>query len=268
MTLATNSSLSWFGSDSEVAGLIASLMNHCRHVTIPFCGGLSILPHLTARAVVANDLNSLAINFYRVAGGVWGEECQKLLFERCQHTLSHPDELEQAKADRDSADRVDRAWAMWASCWIARKGKGGTAGDPGLPSVRRTASGGTNASRIRAAANDLPEWARHFERCEWQQVDFRELLPSVADDPSCGVYCDPPWIGPGDQYLHPFRQEDHFELAMLLGRFEHTTVVVRYGDTPFIRELYAKNWRIIPASSRTQSNAVTNEIWITNRQAA
>lgn len=61
--MKTKSALSYFGSDSEVASELAGMLDHCRHVTIPFVGGASILPHLKARAIVANDMNGLAINF-------------------------------------------------------------------------------------------------------------------------------------------------------------------------------------------------------------
>ena len=266
--MRTKSALSYFGSDSEVAGQLAGILNHCRHVTIPFCGGMSILPHLTARSIVANDLNELAINFYKVASGFYGDLNQHYLVEKCIHTLSHPKEIERANADITSALHIDRAWAYWALCWICRKGKGGTTGEgAGMPSVRWTAVGGTNASRIRAAADDMPAWAKHFERCEWLCEDFRTLLPKVHDDISCGVYCDPPWRGLGDGYVHKFTDDDHQELAVALNRFDHATVVLRYGDDPYIRDLYC-DWTIIDAASRTQSNAVKGEIWITNKAGA
>lgn len=263
--MKTKSCLAYFGSDSEVAAELASLLDHCRHVTIPFVGGASIIPHLKARAIVANDLNNLAINFYRVVSGRKGNDVRDQLTERCQHTLSHPDELALANKMLANPYAVNSAWAYWAICWIGRKGKGGTKGTTSLPSVRRTANGGNNATRIRAAADDLTEWAKHFERCEWESVCFRKLLPKVAEHRGCGIYCDPPWVGAGDVYLHSFTEEDHYDLAAELYRFEEATVVVRYGDHPLIRRLYA-SWRIIEASSRTQSNAVKGELWITNRE--
>lgn len=264
MTLKTKSALSWFGSDSESAAELAAMLNHCQHVTVLFVAGAGIVSRLTARAIVANDLHSLAITFYRVLAGRHGLGAKHDLIERCRMTLSHPDELALAAAEVNSADIVDRAWAMWAICWLGRKGKGGTKGSPGLPSVRRTAVGGTNASRVRSAADDLAAWARQFERCEWEQVCFRELLPKCADDETCGIYADPPWPGVGDKYLHPFTPQDHRDLESLLKRFTKTTVVVRYGESPMIRELYS-GWRIIEASSRTQTNAINGEIWITNK---
>lgn len=266
--MKTKSALSYFGSDSEVAGQLAALLNHCRHVTIPFCGGMSILPHLTARAIVANDLNSNAINFYRILSGREGESPKLRLIEACQRTLSHPEEQKEAVRGTDSCCRTTSAWAYWATCWIGRKGKGGTTAEgDGMPSVRWTASGGTNASRIRAAADDLPAWAKHFERCEWLCEDFRTLLPKVRDDVACGIYCDPPWRGLGDKYIHRFTDDDHSDLRDQLERFTKTTVVVRYGDDPYIRELYsAYPWCITEAESRTQSNAVKGEIWITKKR--
>lgn len=267
-TLKTKSALSYFGSDSEVADRLAALLDGCRHVTIPFVGGASILPHLQARAIVANDLHAAAVNFYRVVSGGYGPAAQQQLIARCEHTLSHPAEMELAQRTLDDHDATpaQRAWAFWALCWIGRKGQGGTRRQNGLPSVRRTAEGGNNASRIRAAAGDLMAWSRHFERCEWQSIDFRKLLPKVADRPDCGVYCDPPWFGAGRNYLHPFADADHRELELLLRRFERSTVVVRYGDCEEVRELYSdRDWHIIDAVSRDQNNTVKGEVWITNQ---
>lgn len=266
MKLKTKSALSYFGSDSEVAADLAAMLDHCKHVTIPFVGGASILPHLKARAIVANDLHDLAINFYRVLSGWYGDQFRQDVIDRCQHTLSHPSDIviAQKTINPRAQDNRDLAWAFWALCWIGRKGKGGTKSQGGLPSVRRKADGGNNASRIRAAANDLEAWAKHFERCEWESVCFRKLLPKVADDRTCGIYCDPPWVGAGENYLHPFIEQDHRDLAIQLARFKETTVVVRYGDAPLIRELYA-DWKIIEASSRDQCNAVKGELWITNQ---
>lgn len=267
--MKTKSALSYFGSDSEVAADLAAMLDRCKHVTIPFVGGASILPHLTARAIVANDRNDMAINFYRVMSGWYGAEKRAELISACEATLSHPRNIDEAANAIELIDACDEnavymAWAYWSVCWIGRKGKGGTKHAGGMPSIRRTANGGTNASRIRAAAGDLTAWAEHFARCEWESVCFRELLPKVADRLDCGVYADPPWVGVGRNYLHAFTDQDHCDLASLLRRFKDATVVVRYGDHPAIRELYS-DWNIIEASSRDQANASKPELWITNR---
>ncbi|MEM1224573.1 MAG: DNA adenine methylase [Planctomycetota bacterium] len=264
--MKTKSPLAYFGSDASVAPQLGAMLDHCRHVTIPFCGGLSILPHLNARAIVANDLHELAVNFYRVVSGRFGDHDKQQLLSACNRTLSHPTELGEARLiiARRSGSEARLAWAYWALTWIGRKGKGGTKHQGDMPSIRRTATGGTNASRIRAAASDLEGWAKQFERCEFECDCFRNQLPKVADRDDCGIYCDPPWVGAGRNYLHSFDEQDHRDLAELLQRFEHTTVVIRYGNDPLIRELY-DGWHITEASSRTQSNSSVGEIWITNK---
>lgn len=265
--MKTKSALSYFGSDSEVASQLAALINDRKHCTILFAGGLSILPHLTARGVVANDLNSLAINFYRCLAGLYGEFDRQYLINRCKQTLSHPEELDTATGYLttlfDHTSPREKAWAYWAMCWIGRKGSGGCKRAGGLPSVRWTAQGGNNATRIQAAAGDLEAWAEHFKRCEFVSMDFRDVLAKVKDDPDCSIYCDPPFYGAGDAYLHSFTEQDHVDLRGMLRRFECTKVLVRYGDDPRVRELYS-DWRIIDAESRTQANSVKGELWITN----
>lgn len=257
--MKTKSCLSYFGSDSQVAKDIATIMSPCKHVTIPFCGGMSILPYLSARGIVANDKHELVINFYKTLKG----EQRQGLIDLCQQTLSHPSEIADAQevVSNPSSSALQRAWAFWAICWIARKGKGGTSGNPGLPSVRRTADGGNNATRIRAAADDLEEWAKLIEKCEFESVCFRELIPKVAEDRTCGIYCDPPWPNLGKHYLHQFTESDHLCLFNMLDRFRETRVVVRYGDCEFIRDLY-KSYKIIDAASRNQANDTKGELWI------
>lgn len=267
--MRTRSCLSYFGSDSEVANSLAKLINHCKHVTIPFAGGMSILPHLTARTVVANDLNNYAINFYRCLSGVYGIGSTQELLGRCSSTLSHPDELDSAISYLNKLEAhttfVDRAWAYWVVCWVGRKGAGGLSKFPTKPSVRWSADGGNNASRLRAVINDLREWAEHFERCEFVCEDYRKVLPKVHDKEENAVFCDPPWIELGKGYMHTFTTTDeHAELEANLRRFKNATVLVRYGDHPMIRELY-RDWNIIDAESRTQSNSVKSELWILNK---
>lgn len=266
--MKTKSALSYFGSDASVADRLGSKLDHCKHVTIPFVGGASILPYLKARAIVANDLNDAAINFYKVASGVRGNDEFEKLVTMAKNTLSHPGELERALVyvGWDQASPSQRAWSYWAQCWIGRKGKGGTKHLGGMPSVRRTANGGTNASRVRAAAADLEEWAHHFGRCEWEAVCFRELLPKVADQSDCGVYCDAPWVGAGRNYLHSFTEQDHVDLAKLLRTFKKTAVVIRYGNDPLIRDLYSTaTWQWEEVETRGQANNQVKEVWISRR---
>ncbi len=243
------------------------MLDHCKHVTIPFVGGAAILPFLKARGIVANDKHDLAINFYQYLSGINGSSGRQKLIARCQATLAHPSEWMSAKELLGIEWRGTwrQAWALWAWCWIGRKGRGGLQLNGGSMSTRWTASGGSNASRLQSVIKDLPLWAEQLARCEWKSLCFRELLPMVKDNEKCGIYCDPPWVGVGKCFVHPFTEEDHVDLADLLRPFLHTTIVLRYGDDPLIRELY-RDWEIIEASSRTRMNKLTPEIWLRNRR--
>ena len=265
--MKTKSALPWFGSDASVAASLGALLDDCNHVTIPFAGGMSILPHLKAKAIVANDLHRNAICFYQALSGRYGEKVVRDLVSICDHTLSHPEEMEQSKniLNDHGASVLLKAWAFWAQCWIGRKGKGGTKHQGGKPSVRRTASGGNNASRIKSAASDLEAWAEEFKRCEFTCEDYAKVVFSVAKNPKCGIYCDPPWYGAGDSYLHSFADYDHGQLCGLMMLNKVNPIVIRYGDDTRVRELYEKRhgWTITEATSRTQANKKIGEIWIT-----
>lgn len=268
-TLSTKTSapLPYAGADASVAPDLGGLFDECKHVTIAFCGGMAILPHLKATHIVANDLHGHLINFYKVASGEWGDAGR--LVEQCSHTLSHPGELAESRAILDDSSRWDAtslAWAYWTQCWLGRKGKAGTAGEgEGMPSVRKTNSGGSNATRLRSAASDLPTWCRQFERCEFVCRDFRDLLEDVADKPKCGLYIDAPsWPGSNIKYVHSFTDADHRDLRDSLLRFEDTKVVVRYGEHPLIRDLYT-GWQFVEATSRNQVGNSVDEVWITKQ---
>ena len=120
--MKTKSALSWFGSDAEFAERIGRYFDSCSHVTLPFCGGASILPFIKANRIVCNDLNDLAINFYMVASGHLGEGATTDLIRMSRTTLSHPGVLHEASLILQSPDVstiVETAWAYWAFCWLA-----------------------------------------------------------------------------------------------------------------------------------------------------
>lgn len=49
--MKTKAPISYFGSDAGVAEKLGGLFDNNSHVTIPFCGGMSILPFLKARTM-------------------------------------------------------------------------------------------------------------------------------------------------------------------------------------------------------------------------
>lgn len=269
--MKTKSCLSYFGSDSEVAKEIASYFDNCSHVSIPFVGGASIIPWLKARGIVANDLNSYAIGFYKALKGYRSDD----LVTMCMNTLSHPQELYNAHralqrfASGEGVDSIELAWAYWAVVWVGRKGMGGTdsLAKQEKASVRWTAYGGNNASRLQAVKGDLLAWAKEFERCEFTCECYNTFIPKIKAIKGNGVYCDAPWVGLGSDYMHKFFEADHAQLAELLGRFKDSEckVLLRYGDHALVRGLY-EGWKITERTARNQANKPVKEIWITNER--
>jgi hypothetical protein len=270
--MKTKSALSYAGSDSESAETISRQFNHykIRHTSIPFFGGGGIVRLLKSRTIVANDKNALAMNFYRVLTGRHGDSDKESLIRCCNSTLSHPDEIflaEKTLADPENQTVVQKAWAYWALCWIGRKGKGGTDKIGGPPSVRWSAGGGANGSRIRAAAGDLKEWANEFERCDWIEKPFEEAYEKFKDHDDNGIYSDSPWVKKGFSYLHDFGIPDHKTLAEYNSRFDKSLVVVRYGDDSLIRDLYQEpKWKWKEVETKNQVGNAVKEVLISNRK--
>lgn len=268
--IPTNSALPRTGPDGQGSAQLAAMLDQCSHVTIPFASGLAILPHLTAQAVVANDMHDDAIHFYRTLKGVFGQSESRALTVRCGTTLNHPAERELAQSILSDSEALPghlRAWAYWADCWLNFAGPASTQEIPGLIGLPWSARAGTNASRLRSAANGLSEWAGQFRRCDFESSCFRDLLPRVVDSSEYGIYCDLLLIGAGDVYQHSFTEVDHMDLREQLERFTEASVLLRYGDSPLVRSLYA-NWDIIEVARIDQSNGAAGELWIRNGPAA
>jgi len=270
--MKTKSPLSYFGSDAQVAEEIAAYFQSCNHITIPFVGGASILPFLKDKRIVANDLNEFAINFYKVASGRFGDGPVKRLILECSSTLSHPSEIMRAAhlvTNHKHAGWQELAWAYWALCWVGRGGNGGTSKltDQTKPSFRMTNSGGSNASRINTAAEELSQWAACMKNCEWTCMEFSHLIPKVRDNSTSGIYADPPWYTTGDAYLYTFTTFQHVLLAELLNDFNNARILIRYDDCGFIRNLYP-GWNILEKGTRNQGNRKVPEIWLANHEYA
>lgn len=264
--------LPWFGSDCMVCERYAALLADCKHVTVPFCGGLSVVAHLveTAGEIVCNDLHSLAMNFYAcIADPLLRSE----LLYKLNNVPFHAKLLAMCQdscAGADLSSRVDFEYAFryFVTAWMGRSGKAGTDAEfKGGLAMRWDAGGGSSPLRYQTAVRSIQEvWGPICERCSFVCTDWSEILSKVKDDPRNGVYADPPWIGPGDDYTHSFTHNDHVLLYRALNEFDRTKVVLRYGDHPTIRKLYGDEvrWRIRTLISRDQANNGVGELCITN----
>ena len=267
--------LSWFGADTMVCEQYAALLADCKHVVVPFCGGLSVVAHLveTAGEVVCNDMHSLAMNFYACLADPLRRN--ELLY-KLNNVPFHAKLLAQCQdscAGADLSDRVDIEFAFryFITAWMGRSGKAGTKSEfNGGLAMRWDAGGGSSPLRFQTAVRSIHEvWGPICERCSFVCMDWSEILAKVKDDAKSGVYLDPPWVGAGGDYRHSFTEQDHRDLADGLCRFDKTKVVLRYDDHPLVRKLYGGRsdawvWRIKTLISRDQANNGVGELCITN----
>lgn len=249
---------------------VGKAMSGCEWVGIPFAGGMSEVPHITARALLVNDLHRDIINLANVVahgdGNAW-------LRDAAQQMPFHPDVLKQAQdycnGNPIELNGCDPLRALWyfVAVWMGRSANAGTDGElTGNLAMRFTASGGGSNVRYRSAIESLEAWGKTLKRCEFSCLDFREFLAKCHDRPKYGIYVDAPWPDDGDGYKHKFTPEQHLLLATRLEEFTKTRVVVRFGDHPMIRDLYREShWDWKPLTSRTQANEDKSEFLILNR---
>lgn len=265
--------LPWFGADTAVAAQYATLLADRRHITVPFCGGLSVVAYLveTAGEIICNDLHELAMNFYCV---LTDHSARESLCDVLRVTPFHASLLADCQdwckewtGCKDQHPDIDAAFRYFATCWMGRSGKAGTDSEfNGSLAMRWDAGGGSSPLRFQTAVRSLQEvWGPICERCSFVCLDWSDVLAKVKDSAACGVYLDPPWVGAGDDYKHKFEPRDHFHLCSVLSEFKMSKVVLRYGDDPLIRRLYAlPHWHTREITSRDQANGGVQELCIAN----
>lgn len=279
----------WFGSNRKLAENVGKVMGRQNWIGVPFAGGMCELPHLKARTIVANDLHRHVINMARVmADGELGPS----LYRKLRRYVLHPDSViiaqqrcelrdrnMQAACDLHGGVDRDRIRAgesvepdlMWAedyfvSCWFARSHSAGSKDEfsNGM-SVRWNASGGDSAKRVQSAIRSLPAWRRALRATTFVTMDALEFLGKCKDEAGHGIYCDPPFPGPGDRYKHTIDEEYQGRLAECMAGLTAARVVMRFYDHPLIRKLYPESgWRWNRYVGRTQANKEAPEILLVN----
>lgn len=285
----------WYGCARMVAQKIGPLLAGCSLVVVPFAGGMPELPFIDAAKLVVNDKHRHVIN---LADTLRCDLLGPQLYRRLRRQVFHPATLANAQVFCERIDRQltasdsdlfageeklalwkDESRLRWAEAyaictWMSRGGKSGAKGEfNGALPVRYSPDGGGSAQRFHGWVASIPAWRRVFRRCEFTCEDAFDVLAKGHDSKRCGYYCDPPWVGAGLKYTHPFTVADHRRLAKQLGKFDQSRVVLRYGDEPLVRELYPSTesggpWKWIRYDSRSQQNGDVAEVLILNRTAA
>jgi site-specific DNA-adenine methylase len=286
----------WYGSNRILAEEVGRQLSDRSAVIIPFAGGMSELIHINARTIVVSDCHRHMINLARVAGD---PKAGPQLVRWLRRRAFHPDELAAAQAfckaveldSRDaepslfssaprkepsidlSAAENKMAWARayFVCCWMGRGGYAGKKTEfDGMLSVRFNANGGDSARRYFSAVSAYVAWRKLvLGRCSFLTEDCFSLLEQVKDEnegaKDTAIYCDPPWPDAGDEYVNKFPEHKQRRLAIDLGQYRATKVLIRYGDHPLIRELYPEGkWNWKRQSSRAQSGKEVAEVLICN----
>ena len=269
----------WFGSNRMLAENVGKALAGCKWVGVPFAGGMSELWHIDAKVMLVNDLHRHVINLANVLrdneqGPRLIRELRRVPFHADVLTFAQQQCQSKAGLDPDLGKTWERLWNYqeafnyFVCAWMGRNGIAGTDCEfkTGL-SVRWNATGGDSAIRFRGAIEALRDWRKVFTRCTFLTLDVFDFLDKVKDEPGHGLYCDPPFPGPGDDYKHKFTEAHQRRLAELLRLYDVTRVVCRFYDHPLIRELYPEShWDWHHFEGRKQTNAVGPEVLLMSKR--
>lgn len=260
----------WFGSNRMLAPIVGKELRGCKWVGVPFAGGMSELAHIKASTMVVGDLYRHVINLALV---VQNDMLRGGLVNVLDKSPFHPDILDAAQRACESIEEKGHEmpslhWATsyFIACWMGRSHKCGIDDEfNGGLSIRWNANGGDSNKRYRSAVEALDGWAEIMRRCNFSVLDCFAFLDRCEDAAGHGIYCDPPFPGPGDRYKHQFSEAQHNALANGLGQFKHCRVVCRFYDHPLIRRLYPEpRWTWNRLKGRKQSNDEAPEVLIIN----
>lgn len=263
--MKTTALVPWFGANRMLGHTVGEELRGCKWVGVPFAGGMSELAHIKASTIVVSDLHRHVIN---LALCTKDEEARKVLIWTLDQLPFHPDalkaaqdacrEIEQLEAAKHPCSTGSVGWAVhyFVACWMGRSGKCGIDDEfNGSVSVRWNANGGDSNKRYRSAVESLHAWGEIMRRCNFVVQDVFEFLDRCEDSKGHGIYCDPPFPGPGDRYKHQFTPAQHKQLALCLFQFKQARVVCRFYDHPLIRELYPESsWTWRRLKGRDQAN--------------
>jgi DNA adenine methylase len=259
----------WFGGNRMLASHVGHALRGCSWVGIPFCGGLSEVPHIDARTILCNDLHRHVINTARC---VADDKLRREMLRRLDWKLFHPDELAESQelckfhVPGDYPD-VSLAAHYFVCCWMGRGGKAGCESEFNVrPAVRWKSDGGDSMVRYRSALRAMVTFGRVLKRCTFETMDAFDFLARCEDVAENGIYCDSPFYGPGIKYKHncgetAAQQESwHRRLAIALHRFKLTRVVARFYDCELMRMLYQEpRWQWLELTGRKQTNEEAEE---------
>lgn len=229
----------WFGSKRTMAPDIVRELGPHRAYWEPFCGSMAVLfAKEPSQQETVCDLHGELINLARVLAS----EDAYSLYEKSARILASTELYCEYRDADPPKEPLDRALRYLCMSWLGRNGISGTKRYNYSPSVRFTTGGGSTATRWRSAVESIPAWHERLRNVLILQRDAFAVLAELPDQNDIAIYIDPPYVNAsrarGSQYEHDFTEEQHAELARILGRFRRARVVVSYYDCNDVRGLY------------------------------
>jgi DNA adenine methylase len=254
--------LRYFGGKWRLADwIISHFPPHTCYVE-PFAGAASVLIRKeTSYAEVYNDLNGMAVNFFKVL-----RERPDDLVRAIALTPYSRAEYLQASIVTDDALENARRFAAW--CWMGR-GRGGVVELGGWRFMRADSRAQTPCDDWNNMAH-LYEIAARFKRVQIESSDALDCIRRY-DTPKTLFYVDPPYVQETrsgrwrtSSYVHEMDDAAHRELASALHAVQGMVILSGY-PSPLYDELY-KDWLRVETTARTDalvSNRERTEVlWI------
>lgn len=271
----------WFGAKRTMAPRIVSELGPHSAFFEPFCGSLAVLFAKPRSSMeTCNDLHGDLVNLARV---VQHPTLSVELYARSRRTLMCEETFREAAARwkargipaADVEPDLQRAVDFLYTSWVGRNGVVGTRSYNQGFAARYTRGGGHGGTRWQAAVGSIPDWHERLQDVVILNRDGFELIAKLEDRAGNVIYCDPPYVEKGAEYVHDFDAEDHARLAAELRRFTKTRVVVSYYEHPRVRDLY-RGWTFVscPATKamvcgngRTKGTVEAPEVLLINGES-
>lgn len=231
----TRPALRYFGGKFQIREWIIS--HFPGHVTYcePFGGGASVLlSKPKAKIEVYNDLNLMAVTFFRVLRSRPEELIQAIKltpYARHEYILSQ----DAARADDD----LERARMFYVWCWQGW-GRGGVQESGGWRFMRSDSRGQTPCNDW-VNIGHLYDVAERLRNVQLECVDALRCI-DLYDTPETLFYVDPPYVPDtrglkwrSSAYLHDYVDADHERLAEKLSQVQGMVVVSGYPSALYDR---------------------------------
>lgn len=240
---AINALAPWFGGKRTLAPRIVEAMRPHAAYWEPFAGSMAILlAKPPSRFETVSDLHGDLIHLARTLAH---PTAGPALYRRLRRTLCSEalfreaiDKVRTDPAPGPDALDLDRAAAYFVVSWQGLNGVAGTRTTCTGYARRFNTAGGDPGKRWQGAVRSIPAWRRRLATVVVLQGDGFDLLARIEDNPDTVIYCDPPYIEKGADYLHDFGTGDHVRLAAALARFRRSQVLVSYYAHPDLSGLY------------------------------